>query len=210
MTPQDRINELAGKALTAETENAETPLAASAPAIPAEAAVSDDPPPIPTQSFQDNHDPEFQAMLDERARQLEAKRKRKSRLINLALLATLAAGGVWYHQSPAAQAKAAALLQTFRETGKDFRLLGSMTKEYDKQLEKIGKHADALDEATRKMGGDPSAANGQDDPNMDQEMRQIAGDDAVSTNDRNRALKDKFGGVQKLVGKKPAAEPAAP
>jgi hypothetical protein len=45
---------------------------------------------------------------------------------------------------------------------------------------------------------------------MDQEMRQIAGDDAVSTNDRNHALKDKFGGVQKLVGKKPASEPASP
>jgi len=41
-------------------------------------------------------------------------------------------------------------------------------------------------------------------------VEEIAGDDAVSTNDRNRALKDKFGGVQKLVGKKPAAEPAAP
>jgi hypothetical protein len=210
MTPQDRINELAGKALTAETENAETPLAAGAPAIPSEAADPDDPPPIPTQSFQDTHDPEFQAMLDERARQLDAKRKRKSRLINLALLAALAGGGGWYHQSPAAQAKAAALFQTFRETGKDFRLLGSMTKEYDKQLEKIGKHSDSLDEATRKIGGDPSAANGQDDPNMDQEMRQIAGDDAVSTNDRNHALKDKFGGVQKLVGKKPASEPASP
>jgi len=160
--------------------------------------------------YKDTEDPELRALLDEQEARMKGKLKRQRRTVNVLVLACLAATGVWYSKSPWAQAQVASLIPALRQTVGDAKLIAGGTKQYDKSLEKIKAHGGQIDEATRAMGVNPDAYSKDDDPDMDNEMKQFMGGEGKTTGDRNRALKGKFGMIGKLIGGKGGDASTAP
>lgn len=222
MTTQEKINQLANAALHA----APPPTALPKPAtftpspeklgIPMEVEV---PKPIlneapvlqpeveevteePASTFQHQTDPEFGALIEERDGRVKKKLFRQRLVANLVVLGILASAGTWYATSARAQAAVASLIPAIRQSGNDFKMLGSILGQFDKSLKKVGTRRDQIDEATRNIGVDPSAASAEADPQMEKEMNDLTGGEGGTTGGRDRALKDKFGFVAKLAGEK--------
>ncbi|WP_338289147.1 hypothetical protein [Luteolibacter sp. LG18] len=152
-------------------------------------------------AFQDQPNAEFQAMIDARDSKMRKKRSRQSLFITAMVLACLGSAGGWLTLTDAGKQKIAALKTSMQESGRDLKTIGTITKQYDKQLEKIAVHGDQITDATKAMGIDPSKVDNTKDPGMEEEMRQLSGEGARSTGDRNRDLQSKFGMVQKLAQK---------
>lgn len=169
--------------------------AAPAPVEAAAPAVAEEP------SFKDEPNAEFQAMIEHREQKMHKKRKRQSLALSLICIAALGSFGTWCVVSPTAKAKIAAVKTAMSESKRDLKTLSSITKQYDKSLEKVAVHSTDIDNATRAMGGDPKAVDKSGDPSMEKEMQDFGGDGTRSTADRNRDLKSKFGMIQKLAEK---------
>ncbi|QUE50284.1 hypothetical protein KBB96_15590 [Luteolibacter ambystomatis] len=150
-------------------------------------------------AFKDEPNAEFQSMIEAREQKMTNKRKRQSVVLTLVCLAALGSFGTWCAVSPTAKAKIATFKTAMAESKRDLKTLGSITKQYDKSLEKIAVHSGDIDSATRAIGGDPTAVDKSGDPSMEKEMQEFGGDGTRSTTDRNRDLKSKFGMVQKLA-----------
>ena len=86
---------------------------------------------------------------------LQKRHQRKSLAVTFGVLALFAAGGTWCYTSPKARAEIGALVPALRQTVDDVNMVGSITKKYDEQLEKIAVRGDQIAEATRAMGVDP-------------------------------------------------------
>ena len=88
------------------------------------------------------------------------------------------------------------------------QMIGSITKKYDEQLEKIAVHGDQINEATRAMGVDPASVSPEGNAEIEAEMAKMMGEEGPTTGERDRAIKEKFGIIGKLAGRsgnKPAA-----
>jgi len=231
MTTQERINELTRAALRSgppepsipkpavfrpsyETELQANPAPAPQQVVvqvqmqaPMAAAVmpvaATEPEPVVAEepAFKDEPNAEFQAMIEAREQKIHKKRKCQSLVLTFACLAALGSFGTWCAVSPTAKAKIESLKTAMAESKRDLKTLGSITKQYDKSLEKIAVHSGDIDNATRAMGGDPTAVDKSGDPSMEREMQDFGGDGTRSTADRNRDLKSKFGMIQKLAEK---------
>ncbi len=151
---------------------------------------------------QHQSDPEFNALIEERDARMKKKLFCQRMTVNLLIVAFFASTGTWYANSPTAQAEVKALIPAFRQSMKDVKMLGNILGTFDKQLEKIGTHGTAIDEATRSMGIDPTKVSATDDLHMDKEMNEFTGGEGKTTNQRDAMLKENFGFVAKLAGDK--------
>jgi hypothetical protein len=135
---------------------------------------------------------ELAALLDEQHRRIRRQRRRQS-LIALGVLFGFAGGGyAWFIQSPQR-------VQAFREATHDIRSVGdvaSVVSKFNKALEKIKVHAAQVDNATTTMGIDPAKDDGKD-PYLESEMKEMMGGEGKTTGERNRLLKERFGGMEK-------------
>lgn len=179
------------------------PAAAAAPAAPA----------APAPAFKDEPDPELRAQIEDREALLQKRQQRKSLAVTFGLLALFAAGGTFCYTSPKARAEIGALIPALRQTVDDVKMVGSITKKYDEQLEKISVRGDQIADATRAMGIDPDSVSPEDNAELDAEMAKMMGEDGPTTGQRDKALQEKFGFIGKLAGEKQKAaspETAAP
>lgn len=224
MTTQEKINQLAMAALssapptpslpkpatfTPALENLREPtiaveipaaIATDAPVLQAAPVAAEE---VPAASpLQHQSDPEFAALIDERDVRMKKKLFRQRMTVNLLVVAFFAGTGTWYANSPRAQAEVAALIPAFRQSMKDVKMLGNILGTFDKQLQKIGTHGSAIDEATRSMGIDPTKVSEKDDLHMDKEMNEFTGGEGKTTHARDQLLQGKFGFVAKLAGDK--------
>ncbi len=131
-------------------------------------------------------------LLDEQRLRLKHKRMRSS-VIALASCLALTGGGVgWFVSSPQRIQALKLAVQEVRSAGN----LTEMLATYQKSLDRVGKHGGHTDQATLALGGDPQA-KGQQDPNMDAEMKEMMGGEGKTTGDRSKALQS--GMVGKLA-----------
>lgn len=220
MTAQEKINQLATAALRSAppVPSAPKPATYMAPfdkpktvaiteVSPASEAAVTSPAPVataaPAPAFKDEPDPELRAQIEERESVIGKRQKRKSLAVTFALLALVAGGGAFCYTSPKARAEIGALVPALRQSVEDVKMVGSLTKKYDEQLEKIAVRGDQIEEATRAMGVDPASVSPDGNAELDAEMAKMMGEDGVTTGQRDKALQDKFGIVGKLVGNKP-------
>jgi hypothetical protein len=155
MTAQEKINQLATAALRSAPPAPVAPKPATymapfdkpkpvalvevpASAAPVEAAVA----PAPAAPFKDEADPQLCARIEEREAILQKRHQRKSLAVTFGLLALLAAGGTWCYTSPKARAEIGALVPALRQSVEDVKMVGSITKKYDEQFEKISVRGD--------------------------------------------------------------------
>ncbi|MEO5716831.1 MAG: hypothetical protein ABIT37_25350 [Luteolibacter sp.] len=179
-------------------------IATSAPvpqAAPVE-VVSDDAAAPADTALQHQSDPEFSALLDESDLRMKKKLFRQRMTVNLLVLGFIAGTGIWYSNSAKAQAEVKALVPAFRQSVKDFKMLGNLLGTFDKQLQKIGTHGTAIDDATKSMGIDPTKVSANDDVHMDKEMNEFTRGEGKTTHQRDQLLQGKFGIVAKLAGDK--------
>jgi hypothetical protein len=213
MTAQEKINQLATAALRSAPPAPVAPKPATymapfdkpkpvalvevpASAAPVEAAVA----PAPAAPFKD------EAILQKR-------HQRKSLAVTFGLLALLAAGGTWCYTSPKARAEIGALVPALRQSVEDVKMVGSITKKYDEQFEKISVRGDQIADATRAMGVDAASVSPDGNAKLNAEMAKMMGEDGPTTAQRDKALQEKFGFIGKLAGanaKEAAPETAAP
>lgn len=157
--------------------------------------------------FKDVPDPELRAEIEAREVLLKKRHKRQSLAVTFGVLALLGSAGFWCYQSPKARAEIGALVPALRQSVEDVKMVGSITKKYDEQLDKVAVHGEHIDEATRAMGIDPASVSPDQNSGIDAEMAKMMGEEGPTTGERDRALKDKFGVVGKVAGRsgKPAA-----
>jgi hypothetical protein len=225
MTAQEKIQELAMAALRSAPPSAGVPKPATfmaAPeklksAIPVAAPVETPAPsepvvtpvavtaPLPQpeeKPFKDEGDPELRAMLEARDAQANQSLKRRSLAVSLVAFVLFGSAGVWVAVSPTAQAKIARIAPLFQESVRDVKSLANTKENFDKALEKVAVHGGSIDEATRSMGADPNSVTKEQEAELDAAMGQMMGGEGHTTADRNKALQDKLGFVEKLVNKK--------
>jgi hypothetical protein len=227
MTIQEKIDQLANAAIRSAPPEPSLPkpatymapfekpktvalVAATVPvAAPEPAAAVEAPAAAP---FKDVPDPELRAQIEEREIILKKRQKRKSLAVTLGALAILGSAGLWCHQSPKARAEIGALIPALRQSVDDVKMIGSITKKYDEQLEKIAVHGEHINEATRAMGIDPASVSPEGNAEIEAEMEKMMGEEGPTTAERDRALKEKFGVIGKLAGRsgKPAAGSTMP
>jgi hypothetical protein len=227
MTTQERINQLAMAALSSAPPTPSLPKPATftpaleslrestirvvipaaivtdAPvlqAAPVVAEPAEDAPVAP--ALQHQSDPEFNALIEERDARMKKKLFRQRMTVNLLVLSFFAGTGTWYANSPRAQAEVASLIPALRQSVKDVKMLGNILGTFDKQLQKIGTHGTAIDEATRSMGIDPTKVSEKDDVHMDKEMNEFTRGEGKTTHQRDQMLQEKLGFVAKLAGDK--------
>ncbi|MEO7098270.1 MAG: hypothetical protein ABI162_02830 [Luteolibacter sp.] len=220
MTTQEKINRLANAALHAAPPSAAFPKSAIFTPLPenlriptvavevANANVTDAPVfqavvEAPAAKVPDHQtDPELGALIEERDARMKKKHSRQLLYANLTILGILASGGLWYACSTKAQTAVKSLIPAIRQSGNDFKMLGSILGQFDQSLQKVATRSSQIDEASRSIGADPNAAGAKDDPQMEGEMNQLTGGEGGTTAARDRALKEKFGIVTNLAGDK--------
>ncbi|WP_193214629.1 hypothetical protein [Luteolibacter marinus] len=236
MTPQEKMNQLAAAALRAAppagsapkpatymapfgkpTEKEVKPVAKAPEAAPVAAPEAEQTETTvtatqhadaPAKAFIDKPDAELRAMIEDREEKIGKKLGRQSLAVTLSLLGLLAAGGVWYAVSPGAQASVAKLVPALKQSVNDAKMIGSITSQYDESLEKISVHGKRIDDATASLGIDPTSVSKEDNLSMDDEMGKMMGEGAVTTGDRDKLLQQKFGFVEKLMGKRAGGDEA--
>jgi hypothetical protein len=218
MTAQEKINQLANAALRSAPPEPSLPKPATYMApfekpktvalvevpVSAAPAVAD----APVVAFKDEPDPELRAQIEEREALLRKRQQRKSIAVTICILGLVAAGGIGCYTSPKARAEIMALVPALSQSVEDVKLVGSITKKYDEQLDQIAVRGDQIADATRAMGVDTDSVSAEGNAGLDAEMAQMMGEDGPTTGQRDQALQEKFGFVGKLAGDK--AKPVAP
>ena len=236
MTTQEKINELANRALRSGPppaarpkpatymptfEELKSPLFGSSPmtlpaAAPAPAAkapenpVAATPEPAPAiPAPADEPDTELRSMIESRDEQIIKKRSRTSLAVTCALLALVAGSGTWIAVSPTARSNAGALVSALKQGGRDMKGLASIMGTYDQQLEQVSVHGSRIDEASKALGADPAVELSSDDGGIEAAMKDMSGGEGPTTAERDELLKQKFGVVAKIARRdtgKPAVE----
>lgn len=160
------------------------------------------------------HEEDLQALIDEQARRVSARRRRGSRILLGFMVAVMAAGGGAYGFIPGVRQQVDHLVGDLMLVGRDLRMASDpneMRKAYDKSLEKIGTRATAVDDATRSLGVDPTTVTHND---LEAEERKLMGNGAQTVSGRNRLLQTKMGHManRNEAGgvSAPAPQPPAP
>ena len=133
---------------------------------------------------------ELAQILDEKAAR-QRRKQRISSLVTLFIFGGAALAGVnWFRSDPNRLAAAKACISDIRSIGDVTGLVGN----YKASLDKIASHNDEVAAATSKLGIDPNSDSGED-PNFDEEMREMTGPDGGPTvGERSAKLREKFGG----------------
>jgi hypothetical protein len=215
MTAQEKINQLATAALRSAPPEPSLPKPATymapfeKPKMVAlvEVPVSAAPAAAPVAAFKDEPDPELRAQIEEREALLRKRHQHKSIAVTFGILALFTAGGIWCYTSPKARAEIMALVPALSQSLEDVKLVGSITKKYDEQLDQIAVRGDQIADATRAMGVDTDSVSAEGNAGLDAEMAQMMGEDGSTTGQRDQALQERFGFVDKLAGDK--AKPVA-
>lgn len=226
MTTQEKINQLAMAALSSAPPSASLPkpatftpapeklkeptpvvgmpevIATEAPLLEIAPVAAPEATGEAAPALQHQSDPGFSALIDESEARMKQKLFRQRLTVNLLILGLIASTITWYSNSATAQAEVKALIPALRESVRDVKMLGNILGTFDKQLQKIGTHGTAIDEATRSMGIDPTKVAASDDVNMEQEMNEFTRGEGKTTTQRDALFKDKFGVVAKLAGDK--------
>ncbi len=186
-----------------------TPAVAVAPVVASPAPVVASPatleaaPTTPAAEANDGKEEEdLGVLIDERNKRLKQTWAWRRRAVVFGLLAVVAGCGAWYASSPSLQAKMQLLGENFRKGKQDMKTLGSIVETYQKEVDKVKVRGEQIDAATTSLGVDPKSVAGDEDPNMEKEMKQLMGEDAITPAERDRLLRQKFGGVEKLIGHK--------
>lgn len=149
-------------------------------------------------------DPDFSAMIDDRDGKMKKKLGRQSLVVTVSALALLVGGGVAISLSPKAKASVATLVPALKQSVGDVKMIGSMTSQYDESLEQVSVHGSRIGEASAALGIDPASVTAEEDQELQAEMANMMGEGAVTTGDRDKLLKEKYGFVGKLAGERPA------
>jgi len=217
----DKINRLAEQALSAPEPEptsaaptpagplpaaspqaaAVTPQPAAAVAATAAQPINDQTETVDTSSGQHQSDPELMAMMEERQQKLNKRWKRYRMAVGLVIFALLGSAGATYSFVPQVRNKVDGLVMDFKASKDDVKNLGSVMDSFDDQLEQVAVRGEQIDSATELLGVDPNSVGEGDDLNMEAEMRELMGDDAVTVTDRSRALQNTFGIVQTAAGR---------
>ncbi|WP_367871675.1 hypothetical protein [Luteolibacter sp. Populi] len=223
MTTQERINQLATKALRAAPPTAAAPqpvtfmpsfdklkaaefvttpvvapapVAAPAPAPPNVVAFT---PSLEVVSPANESDPELKEMLDSRDGQRSKREKRNNRLATAALFLLFATGGTWLTVSPTARGKVGTLVTAVQQSGKDVKSLTGIMGTYEKQLDKVAVQGARIDAASLALGADPNSNASAQDASISNGMNELTGEGGGPTvMERDANLQKKFGIVGKL------------
>lgn len=227
MTAQERINQLANAALRAAPPTASIPKPATymapfekpkarnlvpvaKPAVEqfseaeAKAFVPVAAAAVEVQPLVHQSDPNFSAMIDDRDGKMKKKLGRQSLFVSFSVLALLVGGGVAISLSPKAKASVETLIPALKQSVGDVKMIGSMTSQYDESLEQVSAHGSRIGDASAALGIDPASVTAEEDQELQAEMANMMGDGAVTTGDRDKLLKEKYGFVGKLAGKQAA------
>lgn len=144
---------------------------------------------------------ELGSLLDEQRTRISGKRRRDT-LIVLGVMLGLAGGGFgWFVQDPQR-------VQAFKDAMRDIRSVGdvgSMVAKYRESLDRVAARGKQIDQATAAMGVVKTAQD-EEDPYFEEEMKGMMGGEGRTLGERNKAMKDNFGHMEKKHGVK-AAEP---
>jgi hypothetical protein len=149
---------------------------------------------------------ELAALLDEQHRRLKRKRRVEALVTAIVLFGSTGGGAAWFVQSPER-------VTAFKEAMRDIRSVGdvkSLVAKYQDALDRIGARGKQVEQATIAMGIKPTAADDEEDPYMDAEMKQMMGGEGKgkTIGERNSAMKKSFGDMAKKNGGIPKAEVA--
>ena len=225
MTTQERINQLAAKALRSAPPAAVAPqpvtfmpsfdklktaeFATSPVAAPAVApAAAPAPAPLNVIGFTppaelapaNESDPDLKDMLDSRDGQRSQREKRNSRLATAALLLLFATGGTWLTGSATARGKVGTLVTAMKQSGQDVKSLTGIMGAYGKQLDKVAVQGARIDAASLALGVDPDADASAQDASISDGMSELTGEGGGPTvMERDANLQKSFGIVGKLA-----------
>ena len=141
------------------------------------------------------------AMMDERQQQLNKRWKRYRVGVGLIIFVLFASGGAVYSFVPKVHNAVDGIVMDIKSSKDDVKSLGSVMESFDEQLEQVAVRGEQIDSATKQLGIDPNSVGEGDDLNMEAEMRELMGDDAVTVTDRSHALQSTFGIVQTAAGR---------
>ena len=191
VTPSPATETPAAKAAVATP----APVAAPAAQKPAAAEVI-----VPT--GHNESEEELRSMLDARDEHKTKKNRRTSLVVTFAMLSMIAAGGTWFATSQSAQAKAAFVVKSVRECGRDLKGLTQIMGNYEKQLDKVAVQGARIDAASAALGVDPNADTSAQAAEIEGAMAQMSGEEGPTVSERNKAMQAKFGIVSKVAGDK--------
>ena len=177
------------------------PAAATTVATAPEPALGDHSKTVDTSSTEHQSDPKLIAMMEERQQKLNKRWKRYRMAVGLIIFALFASGGASYSFVPKVRNAVDGIVMDIKSSKDDVKSLGSVMESFDEQLEQVAVRGEQIDNATELLGVDPNSVGEGDDLNMESEMRELMGDDAVTVTDRSRTLQSTFGIVQTAAGR---------
>lgn len=172
---------------------------APAPAPEPEAAsvaVEEAPVVLPSNAgLDDKTSTELGALLDEQRARLARKRRRDTLVVLGVMFALGGSGFGWFVQDPQR-------VQAFKDAIRDVRSIGdvkSMVAKYRESLDKVAVRGKQIEQATDAMGVVRTAED-EKDPYFEEEMKGMMGGKGKTVGERNKAMKDNFGHMQKEHG----------
>jgi hypothetical protein len=138
---------------------------------------------------------ELGALLDEQRTRLARKRRRDTLVVLGVMFALGGSGFGWFVQDPQR-------VQAFKDAIRDVRSVGdvkSMVAKYRESLDKVAVRGKQIEQATNAMGVVKTAAD-EEDPYFEEEMKDMMGGKGKTVGERNKAMKDNFGHMQKEHG----------
>lgn len=138
---------------------------------------------------------ELGALLDEQRTRLARKRRRDTLVVLGVMFALGGSGFGWFVQDPQR-------VQAFKDAIRDVRSIGdvkSMVAKYRESLDKVAVRGKQIEQATDAMGVVRTAED-EKDPYFEEEMKGMMGGKGRTVGDRNKAMQDNFGHMQKEHG----------
>lgn len=148
---------------------------------------------------------ELGALIDEQRARLARKRRRDTLVVLGVMFALGGSGFGWFVQDPQR-------VQAFKDAIRDVRSVGdvkSMVAKYRESLDKVAVRGKQIEQATNAMGVVKTAAD-EEDPYFEEEMKDMMGGKGKTVGERNKAMKDNFGHMQKEHGVHEHDKAAAP
>lgn len=138
---------------------------------------------------------ELGALLDEQRARLSRKRRRDTLVVLGVMFALGGSGFGWFVQDPQR-------VQAFKDAIRDVRSIGdvkSMVAKYRESLDRVAVRGKQIEQATDAMGVVKTAAD-EKDPYFEAEMKGMMGGKGKTLGERNKAMEDNFGHMQKEHG----------
>ncbi|RYD19410.1 MAG: hypothetical protein EOP88_19055 [Verrucomicrobiaceae bacterium] len=172
------------------------PVAPAPEPVAVAAVVEEAPVVLPSNAgLDDKTSTELGSLLDEQRARLARKRRRDTLVVLGVMFALGGSGFGWFVQDPQR-------VQAFKDAIRDVRSIGdvkSMVAKYRESLDKVAVRGKQIEQATDAMGVVRTAAD-EEDPYFEDEMKGMMGGKGKTVGERNKAMKDNFGHMQKEHG----------